>query len=159
MGVITDLLLAVPIGIIYNMLVHEFAYIFNEKFNYKDKVQKTLLIVFGGGMFGMIIAMFCLSNSVQNTAVKYGLYIGSILLLFHSIFYNWQIMQNDTRIIIMILTLCTLIWFSYTTNSKNDKSTDYTNSDGTKLSQLLPLTYYEQYNDIDIDNHNNHKYK
>lgn len=158
MGVIIDLLLAVPIGVIYNMIVHESADVFNDKFAYKDKVQRRLLTVFGGGLIGMIIAVFCLSNSVQNTAIKYGLYVGSLLLLFHSVIYNWQIMQNDTRIIVMVLTLCTLIWYSYSSNSnkdktsksnKNDKkkiySNDYVNSDGIKLSEILPLTYYEGY--------------
>ncbi len=161
MGVITDLLLAVPIGIIYNMIVHESSVIFNDKFNYKDKVQRTLLMVFGGGLIGMIVAMFCLSNSIQNTAIKYGLYLGSALLLFHSVIYNWQIMQNDTRIIVMVLTLCVLIWYSYMSNkteTKKEKTKlkdkkksddydydyDYVNTDGTKLSSLLPMTY-EQY--------------
>ena len=158
MGVIIDLLLAVPIGVIYNMIVHESADVFNDKFAYKDKVQRRLLVVFGGGLIGMIVAVFCLSNSVQNTAIKYGLYVGSLLLLFHSVIYNWQIMQNDTRIIVMVLTLCTLIWYSYSSNSNKDKTSklnkndkkkiynnDYVNSDGIKLSQILPLTYYEGY--------------
>lgn len=157
MGVITDLLLAVPIGVIYNMIIHELATVFNDKFNYKDKVQRSLLMVFGGGLVGLIVAMFCLSNSVQSTAIKYGLYLGSILLMCHSIIYNWQAMQNDTRIIVMILTLCVLIWYSYSSHSPNtilkskknknkkknyeNESSDYENTDGTKLSSLLPLTY------------------
>lgn len=122
MGVITDLLLALPIGIIYNMIIHESADILNNKFNYKDKVQRSLIMVFGGGFIGMIITMFVLPHSIKNTAVRYGLCFGSLLLLFHSIIYNWQIMQNDTRIIVMILTLCALIWYSYSSKSGSDES-------------------------------------
>lgn len=119
MGIITDLILALPIGIIYNMIVHETTDIFNDKFTYRDKVQRTLIMIFLGGLIGLVIAMFCLSNSTQHTAIRYGLYIGSLLLLFHSIIYNWKVMQNDTRVIIMILVLSMLIWYSYSSNSVN----------------------------------------
>ena len=152
MGVITDLLLAIPIGIIYNMIIHESADILNNKFDYKDRVQKSLLIISGGGLIALTIAFFFLSNSFENTAIRYGLFFGSFLLLFHSIVYNWQTMQNDTRIIIMILTLCILIWYSYMLHSKkhnknhySDDSNNHTDTDGTIISQLLPLTSYEQY--------------
>jgi low temperature requirement protein LtrA len=136
MGVITDLLLALPIGIIYNMIIHESADIFNNKFNYKDKVQRSLLMVFGGGLIGMIITMFIIPHSVKNTAVRYGLCFGSTLLLFHSIIYNWQIMQNDTRIIVMILTLCVLIWYSYTSNHDMENE-DYNKKDKKKKNKTL----------------------
>lgn len=122
MGVITDLFLSIPIGVIYNMIIHETATLFNDKFSYKDKVQRSLLMVFGGGLIGFIIAMFILSGDIQNTALKYGLILGSILLISHSIFYNWHLMQNDTRIIVMILALFALIWYSYSNNSSNNTS-------------------------------------
>lgn len=160
MGIMVDLLLAVPIGIIYNMIVHESANVFNDKFTYKNRVQRNLLMIFGGGLIGLVIAMFCLSNSTSSVALRYGLYFGSILLLAHSVMYNWEIMQNDTRIIVMILILGVLIWYSYSSRQENNKIAhikykskkdktgdydDYVNSDGLKLSSLLPMTYYEQY--------------
>ena len=154
MGLITDIILAFPIGIIYNMIIHESTDILNNKFNYADRVQKSLLIVSGGGLFGLIFAMFFLSNGLENRAIKYGLLFGSFLLLFHSIICNWQTMQNDTRIIIMVLTLCVLMWYSYVSNSNlkkyhpdydnKDDSDDYIYEDGKKMSQFLPVTYYEQ---------------
>lgn len=147
MGVITNLLLSVPIGIIYNMIVHEFADILNNKFSYKDRVQRTLLTISGGGLIGLIIAMFLLSDSSNNTAIKYGLYIGSALLLFHAIIHNWQIMQNDTRIIIMICAFFILVWYSHSSHS--NKSDKYIENDN--VMQLLPLAYYEKY-----EQHNYH---
>jgi hypothetical protein len=175
MSVVTDLILAVPIGIIYNMIIHELSVILNDNFSYKDKIQRNLLMIFGGGLLGFVLAIFFLSNSNQNIAIKYGLYLGSSLLLFHSVINNWQVMHNDTRIIIMILTLCVLIWYSYSSkasikkkddkkdkkNKKHnkDKSTDYKEKTTThKLSSILPMTYFEDYynsNNNDDDNGNN----
>lgn len=153
MGVIIDLLLAVPIGIIYNMIVHESAVVFNDKFNYKDKVQRTLLMIFGGGLIGMVIAMFCLSNSVQNTAIKYGLYLGALLLMSHSVIYNWQAMQNDTRIIVMILTLCILIWYSYTSNTSNSSNIEESKKDKKRKHNSYNNDSYNN------DSYNNDQYR
>lgn len=146
MGILIDLALAVPIGVIYNMIIHESAEIFNSKLNYKDKIQRNLLLIFGGGLIGFLIATFL----TTNPALKYGMYLGSILLLAHSIMYNWVVMQNDTRIIVMMLSLIVLIWYAYSHDDGNRDSaisSDYKEKDGMKISSLLPMTFtqYEQY--------------
>lgn len=154
MAVITDIVLATPIGIIYNMIIHECADTFNNSLGYKEKIQRNLLFVFGGGLMGFLIAYFL----TTNTALKYGMYLGALLLMSHSVLYNWITMQNDTRIIVMILSLVVLIWFAYTQNPENtsikksnkkkqNESDDYVEEDGNKLSSLLPMTFtkYEQY--------------
>lgn len=159
MGIITDAILALPIGVIYNMIIHEFADIFNEKLNYKDKLQRNLLLIFGGGLIGFLIAYFFTTNN----ALKYGMYLGSLLLVAHTVLYNWVTMHNDTRIIVMILSLSLLIWFAYnqtgTTESEKDKgvknkenkiideSDDFKEEDGMHISSLLSMNSptYEPY--------------
>lgn len=176
MGFIMDMTLAIPIGIIYNMIIHESTSILNENFNYKDKKQRNLLFVFGGGLLGFIIAF----SFSLNGGLRYGLFLGSIILIAHSIIYNWTSMQNDTRIIVMILSLGALIWYSYTYNlneknkkkydneNKNENDNDdendndnengndneYIDNNGLKMSSLLPLTY-EQYENHDDENDEN----
>ena len=129
---ITNLLLAIPIGVIYNMIVHELSNVLNDKSSYKNKVQKSLLLLFGGGLFGFVVAMFMLSGE-KNSPVRYGLLLGSALLFIHSVMYNWKIMQNDTRIIIMTLTLFTLIWYSYSNEYKKPK--------GKKIAKFVKGVY------------------
>lgn len=163
MGIFTDIALAVPIGIIYNMIIHETGAIFNNKFNYKDKVQRNLLLIFGGGLFGLLTASFILGekSKYKNNALRYGLYLGSFLLLSHSVMYNWKIMQNDTKIIVMILTFLALIWYTYSsidTGIDNNTKKKSKNSNEDKMASLLPLTFtsYEQYdnNGNNDDNYN-----
>jgi hypothetical protein len=139
MGTITNAIMAVPIGVMYNMIIHEFSKIVNHKASYDNKIQKNLLIIFGGGLFGFIAATFLLADS-DNKALKFGLYIGSVLLMLHSIVYNWKVMQNDTRIIIMVLTLGTLIWYSYSKEYKKPK--------GKKIAKMVNGVYKNTKNQI-----------
>ena len=141
MGIITDIVLAVPIGLIYNSIVHKIGEILNNNAGYEQKIQKNLLIVFIGALFGFLIA-YLLFNSerYKNRALRYGLYFGSIILFIHSILYNWPIMQNDTKIIILILTFATLIWYSF---SKLENSDEYDDSDEDR--NFLPSLYVEKY--------------
>jgi hypothetical protein len=147
MRIFYDAIIALPIGIIYNMIIHEFAEILNEKLNYKDKIQKNLLLIFGGGLIGFIIAYFF----TQNNALKFGMYIGSILLLVHTIFYNWTTMHNDTRIIVMILSLCILIWFAFNQNSDKDKikKNKDINNDIKNIDNIEDIDEIDDIGDID----------
>lgn len=158
---ITDIVIAVPIGIIYNLTIQKSCEIFNNNMNYKDRVQKNLLISFGGGITGLLLAtlFFGDGSKYKNRSIRYGLYLGSVLLLIHSIIYNWGTLENDSKLIIMILTLAVLIWYTYynmVPEEKNSKKKYIDNSeDSDDLSyggQYLPATYIEnieEYNNID----------
>lgn len=144
MGIVFDITLAVPIGIIYNMIFHQLANIINGEMNEKLKTQRNLLIIFGGGMIGLIISRFI---DEKNKALIYGLYFGSILLLLHSIFYNWKIMQNDTKIIVMILTFVALIWYTYA----GSDGENVTKTEKTYISSFLTSIYNPNNEDQSTD--------
>lgn len=121
MGFIIDSIVAIPIGIIYNMMIHEFADLLNEKSNYNEKIQRSLLVVFGGGIMGFCVGYFL----TKNLALKFGMFLGAILLISHVVMYNWETMRNDTRIIVMVLSLAVLIWYSYVNSDEiNDNQSD-----------------------------------
>lgn len=143
-----DILLAIPIGIIYNMIVHKTGEIFNNDMTYIERLQKNLLIAFAGGVFGILCAymIFGDNKKYRNKSLKYGLILGAGMLLCHSIMYNWTLMQNDTKFIIMIGMMAMLIWYTYYRLDKNKKSNESSEND---LADILPATYisYERYDD------------
>jgi len=148
-----DILLAIPVGIMYNMIIHKTGEIFNNDLSYKEKLQKNLLIVFAGGILGIILAnlVFGDKQKYKNRALRFGLYLGAGMLMCHSVMYNWTIMQNDTKFIVMIVTLCMLIWYTYyRVGENNNKKTEH-DEDGSFLQNILPATYtsYEKYDDVD----------
>lgn len=122
----TDLLIALPIGIIYNMTIHKTAEIFNNNIDYNNKIQRDLIIAFGGAILSLIIAniIFCTTCKYKNRALRYGLYFGSFLLFVYTLIYNWNKIGNDTKYIIMLLTLISLMWYIYN-NFTDDENNNY----------------------------------
>jgi hypothetical protein len=137
MGLFFDIILAIPIGILYNLLAHKICDITNNDLSYNDKIQKNLIIIFGGSILALIIAYF----NKKNKSLKYGLYIGAFLLFTHSVLYNWIHMYNDTKIIIMATCFLALIWYTY----KNTK-TKYVSSDEYEEDSdiYLPALYIQK---------------
>lgn len=151
MGLLSDIIISVPIGITYNIIIHKTGEILNDNKNYKDKIQKNLLLSFGGGMFGIIMAsvLFGDKSKYKNRAVRLGLYIGSTLLLIHSIGYNWTLMENDTKIIIMIITLASLIWYTYSSMDHVSEYSTHGEVEVNALPAVYPIRYSEQFDDTE----------
>lgn len=110
-----DLLIAIPIGILYNLMVLKFGEITNANVPYKLKMQRNLLLAFGSAALAFFLAQFIFDETKQfgNRAVKYGLWIGMCILLIHVMMYNWHVLENDTKLIIMIITFVILLLYSY----------------------------------------------
>lgn len=110
-----DLLIAIPIGILYNLMVLKFGEIANANVPYKLKMQRNLLLAFGSAALAFFLAQFMFDETKQfgNRAVKYGLWIGMCILLIHVMLYNWHVLENDTKLIIMIITFVILLLYSY----------------------------------------------
>ena len=164
-NLLVDLLVAIPIGIMYNITIHKTAEIFTHDIDYNYKVQRNLLISFGGGVIGLMIALFVFGHNCRfkNRSIRYGLYLGSILLLLHTIMYNWSVLQNDSKFVIMMITLLALLLYVYNNFSETEeqeqkKSTKKKHvtfeDDEDESGKYLPATYinYEPYNDIQMRN-------
>jgi hypothetical protein len=113
MGILIDAIIALPIGIIYNMLVHQIGEASDGNMEYNEKLQKNLLVTFVGAIVAFMLAYsFFSKGKYKNRSVRFGLYLGTALLILHSIGYNWNILRNDTKIIVMCITLGILIWYT-----------------------------------------------
>lgn len=114
MGILIDIVLAIPIGLIYNILIHKLGDIFITNCEYNEKIQKEIFFCFGGGILGALIGKYVFgSNRLDNRAVRYGFYFGTFLLMFYSVMYNWHILDNSTKFLLMLLGLIGLILISY----------------------------------------------
>jgi len=140
MSNLLNILFAVPIAIIYNIIIHKLGDIFNDDVTYNERIQKNLLLSFGGAILAIYISMSLLCNtcSYKNIALQYGLYLSALLLLLHSLFYNWSNMQNNTKFIIMIVFLSVLIYYSY-------KYSSHHTSSNTKIKNTKKNKLYQNY--------------
>ena len=78
--------------------------------NNADNIQKKFIYEF---LFGLsILSMVYLLkkyNKTWITDIKYGLYMSSIILIFESVFINWNYLTPDTKLILTGLLLLVII--------------------------------------------------
>jgi hypothetical protein len=124
MGYLIDIGVAVPIGVLYTVIVQKIAEILTKDIKYDERIQKNLILAFIGGMFGYIVAMslFDKGSLLENRGVKYGMFFGSSLLIVNTVLFNWSVLDNDTKLFILGFVLSAIIIVSYRVNGTKDKT-------------------------------------
>lgn len=127
MKIIFDILLSLPIGLAYSIFFHKLGEILNADYEYNKKIQRNLILAFIGGIVGLVLVILAFGKNklFYNRAVKYGLIVGSIMLLVHTLIYNWNVLENDVKLFAVVSSLIVLIWYAYYyTNKYNNKKAD-----------------------------------
>lgn len=116
MGYTSDIILALPIGIIYNFFITKMSDLMTKDEDYEIKIHKYFIICLSGAIFGIISAIFIFSeqNILENRCVKYGMTIGSVLLLINTLIFNWDLLSEDTKLLTIGILLICIIIVSYT---------------------------------------------
>jgi hypothetical protein len=116
------IILSLPIGIIYNLLISKMSNMLTKECGQKDKIQRNLIIEIIGGIVALIIAYWVFgSEKFYNKIVKYGLIFGGGLLLFYSTFCNWDTIEDGTKLFTLFSIMIFLIIYSYKYVNKNKK--------------------------------------
>jgi len=115
MGFMLDVIISVPIGVLYNICIMKFADILTTGVKYDEKVQKNLIISFLGGLIGyiVVISLFDKGGMLENRGVKFGVLLGSTILILNTLFLNWNNLQDDAKLFIMGFLFFFLIGLSY----------------------------------------------
>ena len=123
MALLKDIIIAVPIGIIFNVFVQKLASLILYDIPYEEKYQKTIILLFIAGIVGILIAqtMFSKNARYKNRAMRYGLTFGSALLLIYSLITNWDKMDDSTKLVIMGIIMSGLIWYCYYGDNEKKK--------------------------------------
>lgn len=112
---ITNAALYISIALFYNIFVHTFTSILYKDEPFKDKYEKTTVMLLIAGIFALVLARFMSTNDVEykNYVVSMGLGIGGLLLILTSIFANWENIEEELKVGISGAFLIVLIVFSY----------------------------------------------
>ena len=113
--ILTDIILAIPIGIMYNILAYYVSDMLNTNLIYEDKIQSNFVLNFIFGVIGLFVGyyLFKKNKKLKNKAIRYGLYFGSFILLFNTLVYNWNIMSDSIKLIVFIIVLMFLLLLAY----------------------------------------------
>lgn len=124
MSIIKDAIFALFFGVIYYFLVDKLVYTAVENLFEFNKYQKILIIIFVIGLVGLLISLTILQGNryFGNRPVRYGLMLGSGMLIFYSIISNWTKIDDYTKIIVFAILLASIVWFSYNSSFDTEKT-------------------------------------
>jgi len=97
-----NILFAIPIGILFNMIIHNVSDIFT------NNIEKKLMFLLIFAVIGILIGKFLL----ENKTLRYGLYFGSSILLYYSLIMNWDIMDQYAKVILICVIFGYVIKFA-----------------------------------------------
>lgn len=111
---VRDILIAVPIGILYILFINKLNQIITNDLEYAEKIKKSIMINFVASIVGFILAYKVFGNEkLYNRIIKYALIFGSTLIFINAILYNWPELETDTKAIIFGITLVISILITY----------------------------------------------
>ena len=109
-----DLLISIPIIILFLLFIYKLIEILTMKEKPDDKVKKTLILAFIFGILSLAIGFYVFGKSgLKNRPVKFGLIVGSLILLFQTLITNWDKLQHDIRLMFIGVVLGLTIFVSY----------------------------------------------
>jgi hypothetical protein len=111
---VRDILIAVPIGILYILFINKLNQIVTSDLEYAEKIKKSIMINFIASIVGFVLAYKVFGNEkLYNRIIKYALIFGSTLIFMNALLYNWPDLQTDTKAIIFGITLVVAILITY----------------------------------------------
>jgi hypothetical protein len=109
-----DLLISIPIILLFLLFVYKLIEILTMKDKPDNKVKKTLILAFIFGIISLAIGYYVFGKSgLKNRPVKFGLIVGSVILLFQSLITNWDKLQHDVRLMFIGVVFGVAIFLSY----------------------------------------------
>lgn len=113
---VKNIILSVPIGVLYYIFVLKLNEVLIDQVEYDKKMNRTIAIGLVAGLSGFILALKVFGNKklfTYNLSLLIGLIIGSIGILTNSVLYNWDFLSQDTKLIIIGISLIAVGIFSY----------------------------------------------
>lgn len=108
------ILLSIPIGIIYNLIISKIGNMITDDSTYKDKIKKNLIIEIIGGIVALVLAYYVFGDGLfENKIIKCGLIFGGVLLLVYSLIYNWDEIDDYIKLFLFFTSFFGLSFYSY----------------------------------------------
>jgi hypothetical protein len=134
MGYVAEFMIGSTIGIILYILIISISQTLTSTLEFNDKTQKIFIIKFLSALCLLCLAFtsFSYRGKLENRTVKWGLILSGAALSINTMIINWNILSDNTKIILIGLCLSVIVWYAYQLESKD--------SDGNKDNN-------EKYND------------
>ena len=115
-----NVLFSIPLACLIFFLTEKFIFKLTENDAYADKIQKSFIVGFVLGLLFIIFALtiFNEESNMNNKALKYALYGAGAFLILNSVFFNWDDLDEGTKIIILATMALGIIIYTYSENKE-----------------------------------------
>ena len=107
--------LSLPMAIIIYMLTEKIIINLTSENKFSERVQKSFVISFVIGLCFIAIGMSVLGekSNIHNQPLQYSFYISGVCLLLNSVFVNWDNLDENTKMLILGISIIGFILYSY----------------------------------------------
>lgn len=118
MGYAKNVAISMPLALISYMLTEKMIVSFTEDNKFNDRVQKHFVLGFIIGMtyIALGLTVFNEGSNIHNQSIQLALYISGGFLALNSMFFSWDDMDEETKIIILGICMVGLIVYTYHNN-------------------------------------------
>lgn len=122
---LVDYIYVIIIAGIYNVFSYKLIEIIFKDVPYKEKIQGTLTSMFFAGIIAVVIAELAIKTGKKfsNEPLYKGLILGGCLLMSYTLFVNWNIMTDETKLLLIGFIFGVAIWYGYYYNHEESKKT------------------------------------
>lgn len=120
MGYALNVIMSIPMSIILYILTEKIIINITSDNNFNDRVQKSFIMSFVVGLVFIALGMtvFNENSNIDNQSIRYALYSSGCFLIVNSVFFSWDNLDEETKIIILGISISCLVLYSYN-NIKN----------------------------------------
>ena len=123
MGYAFNVVISIPMAIIIYVLTEKLIVSMTIENKFNDRIQKSFVLGFIIGLvfiaFGMTV--FNEYSNMDNQSLQLAMYGAGGFLLLNSVVFNWNDLDEGTKIIILGISIAFLIMYSYNNKRSYDK--------------------------------------
>jgi peptidoglycan/LPS O-acetylase OafA/YrhL len=123
MGYALNVAISVPLAIIMYMLTEKLIINLTSDNKFDERVQKSFVMGFIIGLFfiGLGMTVFAENSNMDNQSLQLALYMAGTFLILNSVLFNWNDLNEGTKIIILSISAVGIIIYTYTNKRSYDK--------------------------------------
>lgn len=128
MGYAINVAISVPMAVIIYMLTDKLIISLTCESKYNERVQKSFVMGFIIGLMYIALGLtiFNEGSNMDNQSLQLAMYGAGGFLVLNSVFFNWDDLDEGTKIVILTISISGLVIYSYKNKRSYDRVSDKT---------------------------------
>ena len=123
MGYAINVAISIPMAILIYLLTEKIIIGLTCENKFNDRVQKSFIFGFIIGLvfIALGITLFGVGSNMDNQCLQLAMYGAGVFLVLNSVFFNWDKLDEGTKMIILGISISGMIIYSYRNTRSHEK--------------------------------------